>query len=440
MPSQIRSCTVCLVWPKWNSGQPGGWCLSTQPLARLPTTMPRPLQHKAQNLPDQVSTKKHPPKAAPEKMDFKMSQNRHLQTSKPRLRGRAAVSPNASHPIVDKPQYTLTQPLPKHLFGSHHNPSTTPYLIHLTYSTSTAQDSALARLSAFSESRDHVEQYLKLREIKDKRLEICKGYEGHNIAVEKIARWLEKMWVSEMVDTCTYGPGGSARNSKWWMKFCTPEEVQLIEILEEVGVLRLGLTTELEEIEAGERWEYPNRRPGPTFHVSQPKEHLHLQRAANKITQSTHYCSTLSFALKNSPSPYIISQLRSNKAQSMSQTTAHELAHFAYHSSPHYRTLVNILYKKMSDTTRTYIESILVEGVGYAGEVCVDEWQAYLVAEGEAYLLPDKKVRYPLVVGRAVSKIEYSVAHLREAREELKGARASLRAEWDRGNLKAVKK
>ena len=124
----------------------------------------------------------------------------------------------------------------------------------------------------------------------------------------------------------------------------------------------------------------------------------------------------------------------------MAQTTTHELAHFAYHSSPHYRAVVDSLYKEMSNTTQTYIENVLVEGIGYADEACVDEWQAYLVAEGEAYLLPDKKVRYPLVVKKAESKREYSAGHLREVRRELERARVSLRAEWDRGGSKAATK
>ena len=366
---------------------------------------------------------------------LELSQNRQSQTSRPKLRARAAVSRNAPHPTVSKPQYTFTQPLCIPFFGSLYNPNTTPYLIHLTYPTSAAQDSALARLSAFSESRDHVGQYLGLTEIKDKGLRICKGYEGHNMAVEKIARWLEKMWIAEVMGTC--GPGDRAE--KWWVEFCTPGEVQLIEILEEVGILRLGLSNETEKFkQVEETWGYPHRRPVPTFHVSQPSGHPHLQGAASKIQQSS--CSTLSsFSGKHSPSPYIISQLRSNKDPSMNQTTAHELAHFAYHSSPHYRTLVDSLYKEMSDTTRAYIESIL-GGIGYAGEVYVDEWQAYLIAEGEAYLLPDKKTRCPLMVGRAESKKEYSAVHFREVRAELERARVSLRAEWGRGGSKAVTK
>ncbi|KAF8429682.1 hypothetical protein EV426DRAFT_703475 [Tirmania nivea] len=440
--------------------------------------MPRPLQHKPQNLQDLVSGKKNSPisrllsdqkdrrvqvtqpgsKATPRTQavanssslfllpspktctaELELGQNQNSQTSRPTLW--ATVSQNAPHPTMSRPQYTLHKPLPIHLFGSHHNPNTTPYLIHLTYSTSTAQDSAFARLSAFSESRDYAGQYLGLKEIRDKGLKICKGYEGHNMAVENIARWLEKVWVVEMVGACR--PKGRA--GKWWVEFCTLEEVQLIEILEEVGVLVLGLTNEAEEAEeAEETWGYPHRRLEPTFHVSQPSghlQHLYLQGVANKAEQPIHWCSTLSASfIKHSPSPYIISQLRSNKDYSMNQTTAHELAHFAYHSSPHYRALVDSLYKEMSDTTRTYIESVLVEGVGYASEVCVDEWQAYLVAEGEAYLLPDKKTRCPLVVGRAASKKEYSAAHLREVREELERARASLRAEWKRENSKAVKK
>jgi len=258
------------------------------------------------------------------------------------------------------------------------------------------------------------------------------------MAVEKVARWLEKMWVAEVMGA--RGPGGRA--GKWWMEFCTPEEAQLIEILEEVGIVRLGLTTKAEKFEQVEEIRrYPHRRPVPTFHVSQPGGHLHLQGATNKIQQPTYCCSTLSpFSVKHSPSAYLISQLRSNKDHSMVQTTAHELAHFAYHSSPHYRALVDSLYKEMSDTTRTYIQSVLVEGVGYAGEVCVDEWQAYLAAEGEAYLLPDKKTGCPVVVGRAESKKEYSAAHLRGIRRDLERARASLRAEWDRVSSKAVTK
>lgn len=396
--------------------------------------MPRPLQRKPQNPPDHVPAKKYRSEADHKDQKAQVAQygsrtasrtQSDSQTSKPKLR--ATVSRNAPHSTVSKPQYALTQPL---LFGGRHNLNTTPYLIHLSYSTSAAQDSALARLSTFTESRDHVGKYLGLREIKERRLRICKGYEGHNMAVEKIARWLEKMWVTEVMDTC--GPGDRA--GKWWVEFCTSEEVQLIDILEEVGILRLGLTNE------AEKFEQVDMRPVPTFQISQPSGHLQLQRAAKKFQQPTHFCSTLSsFSVMHSPSAYLISQLRANKDHSMMQTTAHELAHFAYHSSPQYRALVGSLYGEMSDITRTYIESVLVEGVGYAGEVCVDEWQAYLVAEGEAYLLPDK-TKYPSVVGRAESKKEYSAAHLRGIRRELERARVSLRAEWDKGSSKAVTK
>lgn len=269
------------------------------------------------------------------------------------------------------------------------------------------------------------------------------------MAVRTIADWLNKVWEVEIQGTCNL----KNQTERWWVEFCTPHEVQLIKVLEEVGVLKVGLCdgknwaseeegSELLSITARPDVTLKTRTSTPTsstlwrqpvISVSSPKVHFANQDVPRTKNHSNNHGPKSSDS-PSSPSAYIISQLRSNKLSSSNQTTAHELAHFAYHASEQYRSLVESLYNRMSSVTRMYIETLLVEGVGYAASVCVDEWQAYLVAEGVGWLLPEKSGASSIAVGLATNKKSRSASgQMAKVREDLIAAEKVLRAEWARG-------
>ena len=357
---------------------------------------------------DPVQTQ--PPQNKPKLKSRPFANTRPLSNS-------VAPSRRAETLLASWPRYILSTPLP----SSSNHPT---HLLHLTYPTAKLQHLALARISAYSESRTHYGQFLSLRElgngagVEQAILGLCKGYIGFNVSVDKVAGWLGRMWEIEIeTDTSSiscesppleHGHGGLKTEAKWWVEYCTAEEARLVELLEEVGLLRLRLSRQggAEEHKEVLRWERgvdavamaqdsdcPVKvlAPKPARPGQAKPQH---QRGVDSTTSHNQGSNPKSILMTTpNPSPYIISNLHSpftSPFHTSQQTTTHELAHFTYHSLPRYRHFVNGLWNNdtfSSARTRECIQTLLVDRLGYAGEVCVDEWQAYLVAEGVGWLV-----------------------------------------------------
>ncbi|KAF8460513.1 hypothetical protein BDZ91DRAFT_766247 [Kalaharituber pfeilii] len=376
------------------------------------------------------------------KLATKPKQNQSDGHSKPTTKGRPAHLKEQKQIILSelsqsKPTYTLSRPLPPALFipGKAARNQTLPQqagplLLHLTYSISSAQHAALDRISTFCESRDFLGKYLSLKDICSQNLWLCRGYVGFNVPLESVKMWLTHMWEIEVA-----GMEPEKIEKKWWIKYCNPDEVELLDILiDKVGLLSvqpeqaindvkmMGLDLKQQHISQEDLKRTSKDPRQPIIGIVIPYEK----------NQSLHGSLT-------SPYPYIISQLsnfpknNSGGAYSHLETATHELAHFAYHSSPLYQTFVNELYQaKLSKITRLYIQTLLISDVGYAEHVCVDEWQAYLVAEGEQWLLPGNGC---FIASSWVKRKEKFVQHLATVKGELQICREILRGEWKRLGL-----
>ncbi|KAI5795401.1 hypothetical protein DFH27DRAFT_564789 [Peziza echinospora] len=308
------------------------------------------------------------------------------KTTQRQPRGKqASVSTSAqlkapSHPLPGRgPSYTIKTPLP--------HPHTA-LLLHLKYLSTSIQHSALCRIEAFYESSYCRGRYLSIEQVKllrqgeldpgGKAVELCKGYAGFNFPLTSVVEWLQAMWDAHSIPSLT-GEGDDVSKStaptRWWEEHCNEEEKEFLDLLFDKASL-LGSIPKNADIDSDNTCGIIIT--GPMSKKMRKSENDYAGKYITKDIKPyiiSHMANTLS------PLP----PQQNNKIAKVDETSAHELAHFAYHSCPDYARVVQELYdSELSVRTKEFVEFTLLL-LGYDREVHVDEVQAYLNVEGFPY-------------------------------------------------------
>ncbi|SNX83107.1 uncharacterized protein MEPE_01813 [Melanopsichium pennsylvanicum] len=197
-----------------------------------------------------------------------------------------------------------------------------PPVLTLLFPTAALQHAALARIEAFYESDTAGKRYLTLQQAADER--ICRNYQGFNFPLRQgVNDWLDDMCEATKGDD-------EAKSPKWWEQHCNAEEIQLLDVLVELGAVSPYEGASSRNLDAEED---------------------------GRVT-------------------YVISCV----ASQAHSTLPHELLHALYFLSPTYRMFVSQQYASLSGANKKVIETDL--GLRkYSPSVFEDEFQAYM-AEG----------------------------------------------------------
>ncbi|PWN98641.1 hypothetical protein FA09DRAFT_329689 [Tilletiopsis washingtonensis] len=212
-------------------------------------------------------------------------------------------------------------------------------LIALRYRTAASQHAALARLEAFYEGAGAPRnEYVTLAGVKELRGGLCRNYEAFNLPLDAVHRWLAALRTVEAI----------ADEPQWWRPFCNDEENELLAHLDGAGALH-----SLSGAGAGGD---DDVAPGA---VSPAADASASPSPAQGPARPLYVISVLSLA-----------------------ALPHELSHALFYLSPVFARAAGAAWDGLPRKSRSIIEHDL-RLRGYAPEVWVDEFQAY-IAENDA--------------------------------------------------------